>query len=35
MTGATIEARLELWAPSLRDVKVRMRPLFTQERVAM
>ena len=34
MTGASIEATLELWASSLRDVKARMRPLFTQERVA-
>ena len=34
MTGASIEATLELWASSLRDVKSRMRGLFTQERVA-
>ena len=34
MVGASIEATLELWASSLRDVKARMRPLFTQERVA-
>jgi len=34
MTGASIEATLELWASSLRDVRGRMRPLFTQERVA-
>jgi len=34
MTGATIETTLELWASSLRDVKRRMRPLFSQERVA-
>lgn len=34
MAGATIEATLELWASSLRDVKARMRPLFTQDRVA-
>ena len=33
--GASIEATLELWAWSLRDVKARMRPLFTQERVAV
>src|SRR6201982_1336398 len=32
--AASIEATLELWASSLRDVKGRMRPLFTQERVA-
>jgi SRSO17 transposase len=35
MSGASIEETLELWASSLRDVKARMRPLFTQERVAM
>lgn len=35
MTGASIEATLELWAFSLRDVKARMQPLFTQERVAV
>src|SRR5215218_156083 len=34
MSGTSIEATLELWASSLRDVKGRMRPLFTQERVA-
>jgi SRSO17 transposase len=34
MAGASIEATLELWASSLRDVKARMRCLFTQERVA-
>ena len=34
MAGASVEATLELWASSLRDVKARMRPLFTQERVA-
>ena len=34
MVGASIEATLELWASSLRDVKARVRPLFTQERVA-
>lgn len=32
--GASIETTLELWASSLRDVKGRMRGLFTQERVA-
>jgi SRSO17 transposase len=32
--GATIETTLELWASALRDVKERIRPLFTQERVA-
>lgn len=35
MTGLSIEATLELWASSLRNVKTRMRPLFTQERVAV
>src|ERR1700740_1435524 len=34
MAGASIETTLELWASSLRDVKARIRPLFTQERVA-
>jgi SRSO17 transposase len=34
MSGASIETTLELWASSLRDVKGRIRPLFTQERVA-
>ena len=34
MTGASIETTLELWASSLRDVKARMRELFTQGRVA-
>ena len=34
MSGVSIEATLELWASSLRDIKARMRPLFTQERVA-
>src|SRR3546814_15325244 len=32
--GASIEETLELWTSSLRDVKARMRPLFSQERVA-
>src|SRR3954449_9203793 len=35
MSGASIEETLELWAASLREVKGRMRPLFTQERVAV
>jgi SRSO17 transposase len=35
MAGASIEATLELWAFSLRAVKTRIRPLFTQERVAV
>jgi SRSO17 transposase len=34
MSGASIEATLELWASCLRDVKARMLGLFTQERVA-
>lgn len=34
MTGVSVVATLELWASALRDVKQRMRPLFTQERVA-
>lgn len=34
MSGAGLEVTLELWASSLRDVKARMRPLFSQERVA-
>ena len=33
MSGASIESTLELWASSLRDVKARIRPLFTQDRV--
>lgn len=34
MASASIETTLELWASSLRDVKARMRGLFTQARVA-
>lgn len=34
MAGASIEETLELWASSLRTVKARIRPLFTQERMA-
>ena len=34
MSGISIEQTLELWASSLRDAKARMRPLFTQDRVA-
>jgi SRSO17 transposase len=32
--GASVEDTLALWASSLRDAKRRIRPLFTQERVA-
>src|SRR5262249_37317877 len=32
--GASVEDTLTLWASSLRDVKQRIRPLFTQGRVA-
>src|SRR3954464_2941462 len=35
MTGVAIEDALELWAGSLREVKRRIRPLFSQERVAV
>ena len=31
---ASIEETLALWAASLREIKQRIRPLFTQERVA-
>jgi SRSO17 transposase len=31
---ASVETTLELWASSLRDAKARLRPLFTQDRVA-
>jgi SRSO17 transposase len=34
MVGASIEATLEIWASSLRDVKARMRPLFRRELAA-
>jgi SRSO17 transposase len=34
VAGVAVEDALELWAASLREVKRRMRPLFTQERVA-
>src|SRR5215813_7111864 len=34
MAGASIERTLELWASSLREVKARIRPLFSQRRVA-
>src|SRR6266566_6528087 len=32
--AASVEETLALWAASLREVKQRIRPLFTQERVA-
>ncbi len=35
MSGASMETTLDLWASSLREVKGRIRPLFTQERVAL
>jgi SRSO17 transposase len=35
MSGASIEATLELWASSLREIKARIKLLFTQERVAI
>jgi len=34
MAGRSVETTLELWASSLRNVKGRIRALFTQERVA-
>ena len=34
MSTASLEATLDLGASSLREVKERMRPLFTQDRVA-
>jgi SRSO17 transposase len=34
MTGGSVEATLELWASSLREVKGRIRPLFRQARMA-
>ena len=34
MTGVSVEAALALWVPSLQEVKQRIRPLFSQERVA-
>lgn len=33
--GASNEEALELWASSLREVKARMRPLLTQDRMAV
>lgn len=34
MASASMETMLELWSSSLRDVKKRISPLFTQQRVA-
>ena len=34
MAGIAIEATLELWAASVRNVKERIRPLFRQQRMA-
>jgi SRSO17 transposase len=34
MSTASLETTLDLWTSSLREVKERMRPLFTQDRVA-
>jgi SRSO17 transposase len=34
MSLASLETTLGLWASSLRDVKARIRPLFTQDRIA-
>src|SRR5215831_12973843 len=33
--AASVEETLALWAAALREIKKRIRPLFTQERVAM
>jgi SRSO17 transposase len=35
MSGATVEATLGLWSAALGEVKRRIRPLFTQQRVAI
>ena len=35
MSGAAVEATLELWSTASGEVKRRLRPLFTQERVAV
>src|SRR5919206_13626 len=34
MAGGSVEATLELWASSLRDIKGRIRPLFQRARMA-
>jgi SRSO17 transposase len=35
VAGVAVDDALELWASSLREVKRRIRPLFSQERVAV
>ena len=35
MTGVSLEATLEMWASSLREVKSRIKPLFGQQRMAV
>src|SRR5215212_7361579 len=35
VAGVAVEDALELWASALREVKRRIRPLFSQERVAV
>src|SRR5215212_3528746 len=35
MVGVAVEDALELWASSPREVRRRIRPLFTQQRVAV
>ena len=35
MAAGSVEATLELWASSLREVKGRIRPLFQQARMAV
>jgi SRSO17 transposase len=35
VAGVAVEDALELWASALREVKRRIRPLFSQERVAL
>ena len=35
MAGGSVEATLELWASSLRDIKGRIRPMFQQARMAV
>src|ERR671939_1770395 len=35
MAGGSVEATLALWAASLQDVKGRIRPLFSQARMAV